>query len=339
MNKVLYKFENFPLSVCTQEGPLTDSEVLIEATIEEDETGLISFLPYVDPKLIYISQHNSSIGKTWQDHNHQFAKHVLDKEKEYVVDIGGGTGNIYKNYVALNPNVQWKIIDLNPCDTENSNLSIVKGLYDPKYIKENDTVITSHFIEHLANIREFLTDLRSKNPKYHIFSLPNFKEYSKSNYSATIMFEHPHYLTEEYLDYILSSTGWEVVDKQYYKKHSIFFTTRPSEAKELDVKLNCSLEIMSFLNYIKSKAESLKDKKFYVFGAHFTYYYLLNMGIKEEQIIAVVDNDPLKQNKRMYGTNTKVISFQEVPEGSDVLVEMGPYNEEIKSSIKNVNFI
>jgi hypothetical protein len=93
------------------------------------------------------------------------------------------------------------------------------------------------------------------------------------------------------------------------------------------------------INYIKNRVEDIKDKKFYVFGAHLTYYYLLNLGIKEEQIIAVVDNDPKKQNKRMYGTNTKIISPLDLPINADVFLEMGPYNEEIKKSMNNINFI
>ena len=63
------------------------------------------------------------------------------------------------------------------------------------------------------------------------------------------------------------------------------------------------------------------------------------MGIKEEQIIAVIDNDVDKQNRRMYGTNVKVISPNNIPDGSNIFIEMGPYNEEIKEGLINMNFI
>jgi 2-polyprenyl-3-methyl-5-hydroxy-6-metoxy-1,4-benzoquinol methylase len=338
--KTVFKFEKFPLSVCTQEGNLdSEKELLIPAFIEEDETGLITFLPYVDPKLIYLAQHNSSLGKTWQGHNDEFAKYVLSSEKESVVDVGGGSGNIYKSYIKYNQDVKWKIIDLNPT-LEDSKVTIIKGYYNPEYINSTDTVITSHFVEHLADLRTFLVTLRERNPKQHIFTLPNFKQYAKSNYSATLMFEHPHYLTEDYLDYILANTGWEIVDKHYYKDHSIFFTTKPATPKELDVKFDCSIDIVNFLDYMQQRADSVKHlDKFYLFGAHFTYYYMLNMGIREDQIAAVVDNDTKKQNRRMYGTNTPVIGPQDLPEGSQLFVEMGPYNEEIKNGLPNIIFI
>ena len=336
--KTLVEFDRFPLSVCTRNTPLNANEHLIKAKIVEDDMGLVSFFPFVDPKLIYLEQHNSSIGETWNQHNQQFAKYISRYELNNIIDVGGGSGNIYKMFKEIDKDVNWTIIDMNPT-LQDEKVNIIKDLFDSKYINEQDVVITSHFLEHVAEIERFLTELASKRPKYHIFSLPNFKEYARSNYSATIMFEHPRYLTEEFLNYILSKTGWHIVDKTYFKNHSIFFTTIPTEPVDMEIKLECSQDIVNFISYLQNKADSLRDKSFYIFGAHFTYYYLLNMGIREEQIIAVVDNDVSKQGKRMYGTNTKVISANQLPVGADLLVEMGPYNDEIKNKIKNVNFL
>ena len=339
MKNVLFNFEKFPLSVCTQVGPLTDREKLIAARIEENEQGLINFLPYVDPRDIYLSQHNSSIGQTWQDHNRLFAEFVYESEKESVVDVGGGSGNIYKSYMNINPQVAWKVIDLNPA-VEAENVTVVKGLYEPSLINKNDTVITSHFLEHVIDLSTFLQELRERKPRYHIFTLPNFVKYAQNNYAATIMFEHPHFLTEDYLDYILAATGWEIIEKKYYKDHSIFFKTKPSTPKQESKIFDCKQHIVKFLDYMSSRVDSVRGKgPFYVFGAHFPYYYLLNLGIAEDQIVAVIDNDPAKQGRRMYGTNTPVISPTQLPAGANVFVEMGPYNEEIKKELLNVNFI
>ena len=337
--KTLYKFKKFPVSVCTQEGPLSSKEELIPAEIVEDSAGLLTFLPYIEPKRIYLSQHNSSVGKTWQNHNDRFAQFVHRSEKESIVDIGGGSGNIYKSYINYNKNIKWKIIDLNPT-LEDKNVINIKGLYAPEYIQEGETVITSHFLEHLIDLKGFLESLRERKPKYHIFTLPNFKKYAEANYSATLMFEHPHYLTEQYLSYILSLTGWKIIEKEYYNDHSIFFLTEPTDPIETQAILNDSQDILNFLKYMQKRVDSIKHlKDIYVFGAHFTYYYLINLGIDESQIAAVIDNDPKKQGRRMYGTNTKVIGGQDLPLGAKVFVEMGPYNEEIKAGLTNVEFI
>lgn len=337
--KTLFKFPNFPLSVCTQTGSIDPYvEKFIEAKIVVNDNSLINFLPWVDPKEIYLSQHNNSIGKTWEQHNIEFAKFINFFESGKIVDLGGGSGNIFKTYTQYcDPDVKWKIIDLNPT-IDDKRVEIVRGLYSPDLINKGDTVVTSHFLEHQFDVYRFLTDLRFSNPKYHIFSLPNFSEYAKSNYAATIMFEHPNYLSERYLDHILPFTGWEILEKHYYKEHSIFYATRPSphrsylnektDSKDVD-------EVSRFLKYMTKRAQAVKDTNhmFYVYGAHFTYYYLLNMGISLDQIIAVVDGDPAKQGRRMYGTNHKVMSPSELPEDAEVFVEMGPYNKEIINNL------
>ncbi|NQU33609.1 MAG: hypothetical protein HQ521_10270 [Bacteroidetes bacterium] len=337
--KTLFEFERFPLSVCTQDGDLSPLEEMIPASICEDDFGLISFLPYVDPKKIYLSQHNSSIGPTWTEHNKRFAEYVYKVEKHAVTDIGGGSGNIYKSYLQHNTNVNWKIIDLNPT-LEDRNVQLIKGLYDSKYISKGETVITSHFLEHQFDFKKFLSELRMREPKYHIFSLPNFKYYAKNKYLATIMFEHPHYLEEDYLDHILKITGWKILNKAYFNNHSIFYTTEPTKPTNDQQKFDCKDDIVDLIEYYKKRVEKIKHLDgFYVFGAHFTYYYLLNFGIKEIQIKAVVDNDVKKQNRRMYGTNTKTISSDELPNGAMLFLEMGPYNEEISRSLKDIVYI
>jgi len=336
----LHEFSKFPVSVCTQEGELKSTEELVYAYIAEDENGIISFLPYVRPEKIYLSQHNSSIGETWKNHNLNFAKFLSNFEKNKIVDVGGGSGNIYNSFININDNVLWKIIDLNPPIIKSNNVEIIKGFYKPELISKNDTVITSHFLEHLFDVKNFLIELKKREPKFHIFTLPNFKLYAKNNYSATIMFEHPHYLAEDYLDNLLNNTGWKIVDKQYYKDHSIFYSTIPDQTTIVNKKFDHKNDILNFINYMKKRVDEIKHiKKFYVFGAHFTYYYLINMGIDENKIVAVVDNDPQKQNKRMYGTNTKIISTDQLPKDALVFLEMGPYNQEIKSKINSVKFI
>ena len=339
---ILYTFPNFPLSVCTQtsNSPLPN-EKLIEAHIVEKEDGSIKFLPYVDPLDIYISQHNNCIGDTWRTHNEKFTQLILQYETSSLTEIAGGSGFVFELYQSQNPNFKkWKVIDINPSERySHPKVEKIQGLYEPSQIDEGDVVISSHFVEHIFDLEKFLIELREKNPKYHIFSLPNFKKFAINNFPSTIMFEHPNYLPEDYLDHILGENGWNIVDKIYYVDHSIFYVTQPSKSKIEGIKFDIKNDIINLIDFYKKRIENIKDQQFYVFGAHFTYYYLINLGIDVNQIIAVIDNDLDKQNKRMYGTSTKVISPNDLPEGSNVFLEMGPYNEEIKKQLTNVNFI
>ena len=63
------------------------------------------------------------------------------------------------------------------------------------------------------------------------------------------------------------------------------------------------------------------------------------MGLSENNIICIIDNDHKKQGKRLYGTNLIVHSVNCLSNESNpiVVVRCGPYSEEIKSSLLNVN--
>lgn len=339
--KTLFEIEKFPKSICSR---LTDldlkQEFLVPAKIVENLDGTIDFLPYINPSEIYLEQHNSSIGKTWNLHNELFAKKIFDYEKCQIIEIGGGSGNVYKKYKELTNKFKWTLIDFNP-DIVGDNLYLIKGKYNSDFIDKNDTVVSSHFLEHVVDTEEFLLDLRLKKPKYHIFSIPNFKKSIESNYCSTLTFEHPHFLTEDVIDYILSKTGWEIVEKTYFQNHSIFFVTKPSDyIADKKLKVNQSYLILNWIDYIKKRSDQLKKfNKFYIFGAHYPFYYFLNFGIEEQQIISVVDNDISKSLKRMYGTNVNIIHTSDLPIESRIIVEMGLYTNEIKEKMKDVIFI
>ena len=78
---------------------------------------------------------------------------------------------------------------------------------------------------------------------------------------------------------------------------------------------------------------------FPLFGAHIFSQILLSLGIEEKKITCVLDNDPNKQGKRLYGTSLKVESpdFIESDRNSLIILNAGNYNEEIKRQLLKVN--
>jgi len=79
----------------------------------------------------------------------------------------------------------------------------------------------------------------------------------------------------------------------------------------------------------------------YLFGAHVFAQYLIEMGLNTDKIVCLLDNDPQKHGKRLYGTHLKVASPKVLHDVSDpmVILKAGVYNEEIKRDIwENINF-
>ncbi|ECO1996221.1 SAM-dependent methyltransferase, partial [Campylobacter coli] len=81
-------------------------------------------------------------------------------------------------------------------------------------------------------------------------------------------------------------------------------------------------------------------KKVYLFGAHLFGQYLIFQGLNTEKIINILDNNPSKQEKRLYGTKFIVKSPKILKDQNDslVILNAGVYNDEIEKDIlENIN--
>ena len=80
-----------------------------------------------------------------------------------------------------------------------------------------------------------------------------------------------------------------------------------------------------------------EDQPIYLFGAHIFAQYLIAFGLDTSRIVSLLDNDPNKHGKRLYGTNLMVDSPKALAqlENPIVILKAGVYNKEIKADILN----
>lgn len=134
--------------------------------------------------------------------------------------------------------------------------------------------------------------------------------------------------------------------------HSIFYAARKMgrDAAETPAppQLHAAYKAL-FLDYITFHEELVAqlnsamrqaDAPVFLFGAHIFSLYLINFGLETEKIQSILDNDPHKQGKRLYGTDLRVSSpriLKDVPQ-ANVILRAGVFNEEIKKDIlENIN--
>ena len=172
-------------------------------------------------------------------------------------------------------------------------------------------------------------------------------------YTNALNFEHTIFLTEPYIEYLLNQHNFRTIRREYFKKdHSIFYdcirdssvqkTKLPEDLFEKNKKLY--LEYINFhkelINELNVKIKMLKkNQKLYLFGAHVFSQYLINFGLNIDRIVCLLDNDPKKHGKRLYGTNLKVASPKILRDEKNptVILRAGIYNEEIKQAIEKIN--
>jgi hypothetical protein len=352
----LYDFSLFPVLMgCVEQSESLDLKQNMTWSISQS-SGLIQLKKMIPLNILYSDSHGSgAVGSLWKKHHKAFAEFLHKSKPSAVLEIGGAHGILAMEYRQLRQ-VPWTILEPNPIPIAGCEAKFIKGFFDKtfKYNNRFDTVVHSHVFEHIYNPDEFMRNLSElmKPAQHLVFSLPNMQIMLERKYTNCLNFEHTVFLTEPYIEYLLTKHGFKLQMKEYFMDdHSIFFaavrdqgvnqTSLPKGLYEKNYKLfneflNYHLELISNLNN-----KLLKTKQpVFIFGAHIFTQYLIQMGLITKSIVNLLDNDIYKQEKRLYGTNLivkspKILSNIVKP---IVILKAGVYNNEIKQDIlENIN--
>lgn len=352
----LHSLQNFPVFMgSVQHNKEEDLFAEMSWSISLD-SGLIQLKKLLPLDVLYQSQTTTSaVGPLWMAHHKAFAEFIENYAPIGVLEIGGAHGILAKEYQSFGQ-IPWTILEPNPSPVEGSNALFIKGFFDDNFTftEPFDTVVHSHVFEHIYEPDEFMRHLSVfiDSGKHLVFSLPNLQAWLGKKYTNSINFEHTVFLTEPYVEYLLAKHGFRVLQKDYFlDDHSIFYATvRDSTVKPVALpdglyEKNKQL----YLEYVTYHKELIKDlntrmantkQPIYLFGAHIFAQYLIAFGLDTTRIVSLLDNDPKKQGKRLYGTKLNVQSPKALQDVKDpiVILKAGVYNEEIKSDIiENIN--
>ena len=351
----LYKFDNFPVFMgCTNQSIEKDILVNMQWEISKG-SGVIQLNPLLPLDILYPESHGSgNIGRMWAEHHQEFSKFIQHQSPNSVLEIGGAHGILSREYKKENP-INWTILEPNPSPAKDVDATFIKGFFDDKFTfdGEIDTIIHSHVFEHVYYPDEFIGHISSflNNGQNLIFSLPNMEEMLKRKYTNCINFEHTVFITEPYVEHLLSKHGFKQVAKQYFKDdHSIFYAyVKDSNTKTIELpkglyEHNKKL-YLDYVDYHKQLIKDLnakidnisEDQPIYLFGAHVFAQYLIEFGLDISRIICLLDNDTNKHGKRLYGTNMMVESPKVLADVKKpiVILKAGVYNQEVSGDILN----
>ena len=354
----LHQFENFPVFMgCIKKSREKDILVDMQWEISKD-SGMIQLNPLLPLDVLYPESHGSGdVGNVWTEHHQQFAKFIRQYNPKSVLEIGGAHGVLSREYKKIE-SIDWTIVEPNPSPAKGVDATFIKGFFDDKFTFSGDidSIVHSHVFEHVYYPNEFIGHISCflEEGKKLIFSLPNMEEMLKRNYTNCLNFEHTFFITEPYIEYLLSKQGFRQIDKKYFKEdHSIFYAY-VKDAQQKVIKLPSNLyernkkiyfDYVEFHNKLISSLnekinQTPKEKPIYLFGAHIFSQYLIQCGLDTKRIICILDNDINKQGKRLYGTSMmvkspKILSSEIKP---IIILKAGVYSDEIRSDIlSNIN--
>jgi len=350
----IFRIKNFPAYIGTTDLDKADD---IENDLIFDiskSSGMVQIRELVPLEIVYDKYHCEALGPTWKKHHDEFARFLNNFPVKNIIEVGGSNGYTANTFLKLKETAEWTLIDPTPASTKNTTprLKVIEGFFSKEVVESLifDTVVHSHTLEHMHDPDAFIKVIAENLDKgeYHVFAVPNLRKYFENRYSNVLNFEHTYYLSEQFLEYFLKKYGFKIVEKKYFLDHSIFYSTvKESEAKP-NLKCNNFYEdnrtlLEDYNNYFTLLVEKINDvlrnKKFYLFGAHVFSQFLIKKGLRSENIINVLDNSQIKHNQRLYGTNLicklpEIITNDEEP---IVVVFAGGYQEEIERQFRRLN--
>jgi hypothetical protein len=353
----LSSIKKFPIFIGATDDPI-ETDMFADLTFDICKTtGMIQLRNLVDPNLVYSKFHSEAIGSTWDTHRKLLAETIKKySDGKKILEIGGSDSKLaldclenVETWTIIEPNIKFKYLDI--------KLKYVDEFFDSmsySNLHENgyNMIVHSHVLEHsLHPAADMFAPIGGllKDGDYHIFSVPNLYQYLKNKFVNTINFEHTLFLTEEFIDSLLSAYDFEIIEKIKYTDHSIIYVSKKNDnvkwigpVWKYDEYKEMYLEFVDYYKkFVKDLNKVLKNtnKDIYLFGAHVFSQYLIALGLDTSKIICILDNSELKRNKRLYGTSLMIKSPLDVEfdENSLIILKVGQYRDEIKTQINKIN--
>ncbi len=356
----LYTISKFPVSLsCVSHSPSNDKYMDMIFQICQ-YTGIIQIkhAPSLDD--IYISPHNTSYGSIWNNLFDTF-KSIINtyiQKNANIIEIGGGSlllaSKLLENQLIQRYIVYEKNISKNHLCNNDPRVNVINDYFTDTSVFESNIhfCIHSHVLEHVWNPVEFIRLIGKElaEDSYHCFIVPNLKETFSKKYTNALDFEHNFFIREEYIDVILNNNQFDILEKQYYLDHSIIYITKKSNANYriqkypnlYTVNKFLALEFKQYhLDLITQLNHTIQSfqGKLYLFGGTGFSIYLIKFGLVTDKIIYILDNDPTKKNKRVYGTNLIVKQPNIIQNDNNVgvIVKAASYQNEIENQLYEIN--
>jgi len=319
-----------------------------------ENCGLIMLREVVNPEILYKIFHSDGIGEIWEEHYLKFAN-LIKKHAPAgrILEIGAGQGKLISKLLPLYPSGVEVMDPLYEGPPENVRVhkELLKEESTRKLPEEFDAVISSHTLEHFLEFKEYFKNAWRilKKDGFLFTSIPNQELSFMNGYGNQLNFEHPSVCMNAHWLALHYQNGFIIREVSFFRDHSVQIVAQKAEnltkyevnVKELSKKVleQYSENIKKRISKIKQFAKS--DKENWIFGASNFSQPLFVYGLKEDYFKGVLDNSPLKHNKRLYGTNLICRKPEEIvtayKDNLRIFLNLGYYNKEVYKQLTDLN--
>jgi SAM-dependent methyltransferase len=317
-----------------------------------ERCGAVQLAGLAPLDLVYLSQHNGAIGDVWARHHAAFAAFVAERAPRHVVEIGGGTGGLARDYVRRGSATLdcWTVIEPNPGFEPDPPVVVIDEYVEhvAPLVGSADAIVHSHVLEHIYDPRAFLRMIRrhARRDATMLVSVPDLVTLLDQDGSNALNFEHTYFFDLELVTWMLRDGGFTLVDQCRFERHSFFLEARPDvapgQAGPPPDAGEGAQALVALVDTARADASALAERAVafdgavYLFGAHVFSQVLIGGGFPAERVAAVLDNDPAKQGLRLYGTPLPVRAPEVLRNAgrAAVIVRATHYTAEIEDQLR-----
>jgi predicted SAM-dependent methyltransferase len=302
----------------------------------------------VPPDILYSKNHNVDIvGAKWNRHFKELSKLISEElDTSDILEVGDPSAKI----ASICDHDKWTIVEPNPDEAKcYNNVVFIKDIIENVEGGNFSGVVLSHVLEHAVEPLQLLKHIRTlmRSEAKLCISIPNMSEFVVNRQLPPLgmHFEHTFFLDIERLTYMLEASGFKIRTMRQFEEHSMFIIADKSEATDnMTISSDFSTELVKIIDDYRALVNSINykinnKKHIFLYGAHIMAQMLLSLGLNGDNIECILDNSTSKIGHRLYGTNLHVNS-PSILQGIRtpvVICHMGPYTDEIKSQIMQIN--
>ncbi len=357
LDSLLAQFLPFPTFMgCVDHDPALDEYVNMNWLLSERRAPVI-VEPVLPPELIYIANHNDSVGELWRAHHELFGEYVVKHMiGGGVYEIGGahGLASISANRIR---DVPWVIHDINPTPDARYVGGIIGGAFTRESAQlsaDSQTVAHSHTLEHVHDAATFIDDISHVLPLggRQIIAWPNMRRMLERGDLNFLNLEHTAYLPVDVITSLLERKGFRILDRTNFRDHSIFLAaekvSNANEGYRFSLSKSDALLFQNYFKMLKQRAERFNARlrahegPRFVFGAHVFTQMLIAAGLDQTLLDGCLDNSEAKNGKRLYGTtlHSKLpsLALPTVNTGTPLVVmAIAEYATEVKTQLATLS--
>ena len=341
----LYVLKDYPITPSSSNLEDSTDEFSDCIFAECNVCGCIQLKTLVDPVKLYQYSHNSTENTpTWKEHHRLFADFISERNYTSLLEVGGNSGTLFRLLSQKISN--YTILDICDSPSRPSTVQFIQGNCEEFDFTGHNHIALSHTFEHLYHPKKFVENLSKAQVTSIFISIPNMDHLYRSKNISILHNEHTFFVGDAEIRHLFSRYGYSCATSYSFKTHSLFYHfIYDPDALSLTL-LNSMKRSTNIKEYLSEFEISIKgiaiDRPCFICPAgHYgqkIFYYLQHY---RTNIIGFIDNDLLKQGKRVYGTSVYVYSPDILNAYADKPVSLvlyaGPYTKEIKEQLNNLH--